>query len=135
LAYAFMAFVHQTEAFFVVAALAGVGWTMSASELWVAAQRAMPSWARGRLNATFITISQGAMILGGVTWGLAASIAGVSHTLLGAAVLFLASLLLARRLSINLAANLEERASGDLSSRVKPKEDVSIALTRKLLAA
>jgi hypothetical protein len=75
------------------------------------------------------------MVLGGVTWGLAASIAGVSHTLLGAAVLFLASLLLARRLSINLAANLEERASGDLSSRVKPKEDVSIALTRKLLAA
>ena len=130
-----MALVRQTEVFFVVAALAGVGWTMSASELWVAAQRAMPSWARGRLNATFITISQGAMVLGGVTWGLAASIAGVSHTLLGAAVLFLASLLLARRLSINLAANLEERASGDLSSRVKPKEDVSIALTRKLLAA
>src|ERR1700732_811 len=98
LAYAFMAFVHQTEAFFVVAALAGVGWTMSASELWVAAQREMPSWARGRLNATFITISQGAMVLGGVIWGLAASIAGVSHTLLGAAVLFLTSLLLAARL-------------------------------------
>src|ERR1700682_881345 len=33
LAYALMAFVHQTEAFFVVAAIAGVGWTMSASEL------------------------------------------------------------------------------------------------------
>jgi predicted MFS family arabinose efflux permease len=98
LAYALMAFVHQTEAFFVVAALAGVGWTMSASELWVAAQRAMPSWARGRLNATFITISQGAMVLGGVIWGLAASIAGVSYTLLGAAVLFLTSLLLAARL-------------------------------------
>jgi Transmembrane secretion effector len=98
LAYALMAFVHQTEAFFVVAALAGVGWTMSASELWVAAQRAMPSWARGRLNATFITISQGAMVLGGVIWGFAASIAGVSYTLLGAAVLFLTSLLLAARL-------------------------------------
>ena len=24
--------------------IAGVGWTMSASELWVAAQRVMPSW-------------------------------------------------------------------------------------------
>jgi hypothetical protein len=44
-----MAFVRQTELFFVVAALAGVGWTMSASELWVAAQRAMPGWARGRM--------------------------------------------------------------------------------------
>ncbi len=39
LVYVLMALVRQTEAFFVVAALAGVGWTMSASELWVAAQR------------------------------------------------------------------------------------------------
>jgi MFS family permease len=100
LAYAFMALVRQTEAFFVVAAFAGVGWTLSASELWVAAQRAMPSWARGRLNATVIMISQGAMALGGVIWGSTAAIAGASYTLLGAAVLFLMSLLLAGRLSI-----------------------------------
>ena len=100
LAYALMALVRRTEAFFVVAALAGVGWTLSASELWVAAQRAMPSWARGRLNATVIMISQGAMALGGVIWGSAAAIAGASYTLLGAAVLFLMSLLLAGRLSI-----------------------------------
>jgi hypothetical protein len=33
------------ELFLVVAALAGVGWTLSGSELWVAAQRAMPSWS------------------------------------------------------------------------------------------
>jgi|ERR1700737_3989689 hypothetical protein len=48
LAYALMALVRQTEAFIVVAALAGVGWTLSASELWVAAQRAMPVWAPHR---------------------------------------------------------------------------------------
>jgi len=36
LVYVSMALVRQTEAFFVVAALAGVGWTLSASELWVA---------------------------------------------------------------------------------------------------
>ena len=89
--------------------LPGVGWTMSASELWVAAQRAMPSWARGRMNATVIMISQGAMALGGVIWGSTWAIAGTSYTLLGAAVLFLTSLLLARRLSINFAGNLEER--------------------------
>jgi MFS family permease len=57
--YVFMAFVCQTELFFVVAALAGVGWTLSASESWVAAQRAIPTWARGRLNAMVIMISQG----------------------------------------------------------------------------
>jgi hypothetical protein len=48
-----------------------VGWTMSASELWVAAQRAMPSWARGRMNATVIMISQGAMALVGAFYILA----------------------------------------------------------------
>ena len=135
LVYVLMALVRQPEVFFVVAAFAGVGWTMSASELWVAAQRAMPAWARGRMNATVIVISQGAMALGGVIWGSAGAIAGASYTLLGVAVLFLTSLLLTRRLSINSAGNLEQRVSGDLFIRVEPKEDAQIALTRELLAA
>jgi predicted MFS family arabinose efflux permease len=100
LVYVLVALVRQTEVFLVVAALAGMGWTLSASELRVA-QRAMPSWARGGLNARVIMISQGTMALGGVIWGSAAAIAGARYTLLGAAVLFLASLLLAGRLSIN----------------------------------
>ena len=133
--YVLMALVRQTQLFFGVAALAGVGWTMSASELWVAAQRAMPSWARGRMNATVIMISQGAMALGGVIWGSAASLAGASYTLVGAAVLFLTSLLLARRLSINFAGNLEERVSGVLARTVEPEAVTSIALTNQLLAA
>jgi len=71
----------------------------------------------------------------GVIWGLTASIAGASYTLLGAAVLFLTSLLLARRLSIEFAGNLEERVSHDLSIRVEPKEVAPIALTSELLPA
>jgi len=133
LVYVLMALVRQPEVFFVVAALAGMGWTMSASELWVAAQRAMPDWARGRMNATVIMISQGAMALGGVIWGSAGAMTGASYTLLGAAVLFLTSLFLARRLSINFAENLEER--GDFSIRAEPKEVTPPALTRELLAA
>ena len=128
-----MALVRQTEVFFVVGALAGVGWTMSASELWVAAQRAMPGWARGRMNATVIMISQGAMALGGVIWGSAAAIGGASYTLLGAAVLFLTSLFLARRLSINVTRNLEEIGSDFLPESVEPEEMTPIAAT--LLAA
>jgi MFS family permease len=135
LVYVLMALVRQTELFFLVAALAGVGWTISASELWVTSQRAMPSWARGRMNATVIMISQGAMVLGGVIWGSASAIAGTSYTLLGAAVLFFTSLLLARRLSINFAGNLEERVSGVLSIRIEPKEVTPIALSRELFAA
>jgi MFS family permease len=134
-AYMLMALIRQTDAFFVLAALAGVGWTISASELWVAAQRAVPSWARGRMNATVIMISQGAMALGGVMWGLACAIAGASYTLFGAAVLFLTSLFLARRLSINFARNREKRASGRLSTRAEPIEVKPPARTTELLAA
>jgi MFS family permease len=135
LVYAFLAFVRQTELFFIVAALAGVGWTLSASELWVAAQRAMPTWARGRLNAMVIMISQGAMALGGVIWGSAATIAGASSTLLWAAVLFVGSLVLARRLSINVAENFEQKVPAVLSSRAASKEVTPMALTEELVAA
>ena len=94
------------RAFFLFAALAGVGWTLSASELWVAAQRAIPGWARGRMNATVIMVSQGAMAFGGVMWGYAATTAGVQYTLVGAAVLLLISLVLACPLSINFTEAL-----------------------------
>jgi len=66
-------------------------------------------------------ISQGAMVVGGVSWSSAAALTGPVYTLLGASVLFLVSLLLAGRLSINVRADLEEK--------------VSIALTKELLAA
>ena len=55
--------------FLVVAALAGVAWTLSSTELWVAGQRAMPDWARGRMNATIIMVSQAATALGSLVWG------------------------------------------------------------------
>jgi len=110
LVYVLMAFVRQTELFLLVAALAGVGWTLSASELWVAAQRAMPNWARGRMNATIMMASQGATVLGGLSWGLMVAIAEPIYTLLGAAALFLTSLLLGARLSIDFTANLKQSA-------------------------
>jgi hypothetical protein len=81
-----MVLVHRPFVFLVVAALGGMGWTLSASELWVASQRAMPDWARGRMNATMVMVAQGATALGGVVWGLAAHHAGVVPTFLGAAV-------------------------------------------------
>ncbi len=106
LVYVLMAFVRQRELFLVVAALAGAGWTLSASELWVAAQRAMPSWARGRMNATVIMVSQGAIALGGIVWGFSSQAAGVNVTLVVAAVAMALSLLLAIPLSINFTTSL-----------------------------
>ncbi len=132
LVYLLTAFVHQREAFFVVAGLAGIGWTISASELWVATQRMMPGWARGRMNAAVIMISQGAMVIGGFISGLAGAIAGPRGTLLGAAVLFLASLILVRRLSINFTEKPEEKLAGGSSVHIE-HGGTPIARTRNLL--
>ena len=91
-----MAFVHRPYVFLVVAALGGMGSTLSASELWVASQRAMPDWARGRMNATMVMVAQGATALGGVIWGLAAHHAGIVPTFLGAAVFGLLLMIIVR---------------------------------------
>lgn len=101
-----MAVVREIPLFMAVAALAGVSWTMAASELWVAGQRAMPPWARGRMNATHIMLSQGGMALGGLVWGGAAASLGAQFTLLAAAALLLSSLALAFPLSIDFTGTL-----------------------------
>ena len=54
-----MAIVPDVWMFLPVTALAGISWTVSASELWIAGQRAMPDWARGRMNAVHMMASQG----------------------------------------------------------------------------
>jgi hypothetical protein len=95
-----MAFIRQQPVFLLVTGLAGIGWTVSAAELWVAAQRAMPGWARGRMNATVIMVSQGAMALGGVLWGTIAATAGVKSSLLVQAIAILVVLAV-----INLLGN------------------------------
>jgi MFS family permease len=105
--YVLMAFVRQPWLFFLVAAMAGVGWTLSASELWVAAQRAMPSWVRGRMSATIMMVSQGAMAIGGIIWGSAVTTAGPAYSLLAAAALLLVSLVLAGPLSIDFTDRLD----------------------------
>jgi len=91
-----MVLVHRPFVFLVVAALGGIGSTLSASELWVASQRAMPDWARGRMSATMVMISQGATALGGVIWGFTAHHAGVVPTFLRAAVFGLLIMIIVR---------------------------------------
>jgi MFS family permease len=101
-----MAIVPNLWVFLPVAALAGISWTVSASELWIASQRAMPDWARGRMNAVNIMASQGGIALGGILWGWSATSLGLNQTLLGGAILLAASLVLAIPLSINFAQSL-----------------------------
>ena len=130
-----MGIVRQTELFMLVAALAGMGWTLSATELWVSAQRAIPDWARGRMNAAIMMVSQGAMVLGGVIWGSLVTVVGPGSTLLGVALLFLVSLLLSSRPSANFAAWLLECASNVLSVAERSGEAAPMALSTDLSVA
>jgi MFS family permease len=102
-----MGTIRQPALFFLAAGLAGTAWTMAASELWVAGQRAMPSWARGRMNATIIMAAQGAMAFGGIIWGSSVSMWGVKSTLLVACILQLATLLVQFWLSIDFTGDLD----------------------------
>jgi MFS family permease len=104
--FVFMSVAQNLLIFLPVAALAGVSWTVSASELWIAGQRAMPDWARGRMNAVHMVASQGGVALGGILWGWLATWIGLGSTLMGGAILLTASLVLAIPLSINFAHSL-----------------------------
>src|ERR1700736_3338646 len=55
--YVFMAMVHHCLYCLVPMALAGASWTLAASELWVAAQRAIPNSVRGRISALMMVLS------------------------------------------------------------------------------
>jgi MFS family permease len=139
---ALMAVVHQKSLFLLVAGFAGVGWTLSACELWVAAQRAMPDWARGRMNAAIVMVSQGALALGVVIWGAAAAAVGVGYALLAAAAFHLISLIFARPLSINFTRALSfdpatvAQVSPELTRPLRPDEGpISIATEFKITCA
>src|SRR6516164_4036771 len=104
LAYALMATVRYPHTFFPVAAVAGAAWTVSASELWVAGQRVIPDWIRGRMNATHMMVSQGGMAIAGLLWGAIAARFNVDWALLSASLLGVGGALTARRWSIDFSA-------------------------------
>jgi MFS family permease len=109
--YILMAAVRHLEIFMAVAALAGLGWTLAASELWVVAQLAMPGWTRGRLNAATIMVSQGGIAIGGLAWGAAAAFTGFEYTLLLATLLVCFNLSIAGPLSIDFIKSLDAEPS------------------------
>ena len=71
----------------------------------IAGQRAMPVWARGRMNAVHMMVSQGGVALGGILWGGSTIYLGLGETLVCGALV--ASLALAIPLSINFAHSLK----------------------------
>ena len=81
-----MAFIRQPPALMICATLAGVAWALAGSELWLAGQRVMPEWVRGRMNAFQIMFGQGGIALGAVLLGTGATHAGLDLTLAAAAI-------------------------------------------------
>ena len=104
--YALMAIVRHPQVFFIVSALAGVAWTVSASELWVAGQRVIPDWIRGRMNATHMMVSQGGMSLAGIVWGALATALSLDWALFSASALGIVSALTAKRWSIDFSTEI-----------------------------
>jgi len=106
-----LAFVRQTWLLPLIAAFGGIGWTASANELWLAGQRAMPAWARGRMNATVIMFSQGATALGGVIYGTAAQTWNAATVLVAVAAVILALLITFRLFSVPLSIDFTKELS------------------------
>jgi MFS family permease len=102
-----MAFIRQVPPLMAATTLAGVAWALAGSELWVAGQRVMPGWVRGRMNAFLIMLGQGTMALGAVLWATGVANIGLDLTFLGAGILAVAALAIGHRFSINFAAEAQ----------------------------
>ena len=98
-----MALIRQVPALMICTTLAGVAWALAGSELWVAGQRVMPGWVRGRMNAFLIMLGQGGIALGAVLWATGVAQVGLDLTFAAAAVLAPVVLALGHRYSINFA--------------------------------
>ncbi len=96
-----MAFARNAPALMITVAFAGAAWAMAASEFWVAGQRVVPAWVRGRLNALLIMVGQGGIALGSVLLGAGAAHLGLDLTLTAAAILALVGFGIGCRFSIN----------------------------------
>lgn len=63
----------------------GAGWITALTTLNGTAQSVLPNWVRGRSLAIYLTVFNGAMTAGSLTWGTIAEALGISTTLLVAA--------------------------------------------------
>jgi MFS family permease len=98
-----MALVRQVPALMLCAILAGAAWALAGAEIWVAGQRVMPGWVRGRMNSLQIVLGQGSMAAGAIVWGTGANHGGLDPTFSTAAGIALVALALGHRFSINFA--------------------------------
>ena len=120
-----MAFIRQVPFLMTCVTLAGVAWAMAGSEIWVAGQRVMPGWVRGRMNAFQIVLGQGSMAVGAIVWGSGVAHAGLDLTFAAASAVAFAGLALGLRFSINFAtkAGVDAAPLNDLDDLLVALQD------------
>ena len=99
----------------------GAAWIAGISNLNVASQIAMPPWARGRMNALYVTVMQGSIALGGLIWGQVTSSFGLSVALALAGGLLILTILLAVKFPLSLPFGLDLSAATPILSHAFPE--------------
>jgi MFS family permease len=107
IATALYALAHDPSVALVASVLAGVFWIGAVSSLNLSAQVALPDWVRGRGLAVYVTVSFGALSLGGLLWGKLAAVAGISSSLLVAAAGAAAALPLTRKWKLQTGEDVD----------------------------
>jgi MFS family permease len=102
-----MAFTREVPPLMVSTTFAGVAWALAGSELWVAGQRVMPGWVRGRMNAFLIMLGQGSMAIGALLWATGVANIGLDLTFAAASAIGLVVLAFGHYYSIDFAAEVQ----------------------------
>lgn len=80
--------------------LLGSAWISALTTLNGVAQAILPNWVRGRSLAIYLTVFNGAMTAGSLTWGAVASMIGVPFTLVAGAIGLVVIGLIAHRIKL-----------------------------------
>lgn len=78
----------------------GVAWITALTTLNGVAQSILPNWVRGRSLAVYLTVFNGAMTIGSLSWGAVATLIGVPFALLTGAVGLVIAGLIAHQLKL-----------------------------------
>ncbi|WP_422845214.1 MFS transporter [Acidovorax sp. M2(2025)] len=98
------ALTHVADVVYVAMLFAGAAWMSAMSTFNTATQASAPQWVRSRAVAMHMVAALGAFALGSAFWGAASDILGLAPTLIAAAALMGAGLLLARPMPLRMGA-------------------------------
>ncbi|TLX53993.1 MFS transporter [Stutzerimonas nosocomialis] len=97
---AFLSFAPPQWAAVAALLLLGAAWITALTTLNGVAQAILPNWVRGRSLAVYLTVFNGAMTVGSLSWGAIAQLIGVPYALLVGAIGLIVAGIAAHRLKL-----------------------------------